>query len=603
MATIFIIVVSAVILNNSSTLNSTSNEPEKSSTVENSDTSLSVSGYTSNIEVDCFRKESAYVLLINNATHTVYYANSDRRHFIFANFSSSLEGKTIRIYNPDFSYDISASVKRTAFLSSKHVNSTLEFSLEQILVENDFYLSVNALVIRLRVVPVEMTSPTFTLPPAEEVTKTETKTVRVSWIQDLNDAFKKNPVLGVLFGLVVGMGSVGFVFGCVHYNSIIRDRPPMHVRGRKNEVIDLGRFIREDDDELLPGYRKFWFKKDEEHAGLREVHCKEAYSIVKSSTRRRVNFFQEDFFDYHHINYKLPERLQYKKHLPVASHLNGFYAFFIRHFPNASLAKHLNKKIRMSEEEFLITEVEVLENRNAVKRVTPVVDVSYIQKIADEKKGEIDAIIEGKTMPYYEYFRLQQDKSVRKITIKNPRMELLDIRNLEYAEEYQDSIESVRATHYIELMEFKREYDKTIEQLTNFISTLNYNNLAHARDEATQFLEINKILIPNVKSLMTDFIGYSESGANVDEAKQLAYNKAFSSKMFKEQERTISDNPSMKDLIESKAKNELLEKLLKEKQAEGNDSISKTLNQLEIFETEGGNNKKKKIQVKDDFES
>jgi len=603
-ATIFLIVAIGLVSNSVSnaTTTSTSNDAKETKTETSTSIILSTSGYISDIEVDCLRNESEYGLFLNTSNYKIYYANSDSRHFIFANFSTSLDGASITVYNPQFTYSLSPFVVSTSFLTSKHINSVLEFSIVSILVENNFYLAINALIIHLEVVPSGTPSPApFVVTPSEPETKE--KITRVSWIQDFSDAVKKNPFLGVLVGGLTIGGGIGFICCILYYDNRFKEKPPLIVRTLKKDTINLGRFIREEDSDVLTGFRMFLFKKDEQKAGLREVHCKDAYSIVKSATQKRVNIFQVINLDYHHKIYKLPQHLQFKKRVPVSCKRNSLIGWGIRHFPTPKLAKYLNKKIRLSDEEIVITEIELLENRNSVKRVVPMVEVSYIQKIADKKRGEIDQIKEWKRIPYYEVFKLQQDKSVRNIETRNPEMELIDIQNREFAEEFQDTLESLRATHYYELREIETEYKKTNDQITSLLNTLNTNNLVSVREQAKRISAIQDKAIPDINEFAENYIGYLGLGYAPDESKNLAQNKTSFEKIRKEQEKAFEQNPSAKEKIEQdaqiKALNIIIEKLQKQG---GNSVVSETLRNLEITEIDKTNGKKKQqLQIEDDY--
>lgn len=579
------------------------------------------SGYISSIDIDCLRLESAYEHIIDNPKYDVWYANNNSRHFLFMNSTNNLTGKTISIYTDDFNYDLSPEQVDTSFLISYHINNTLELEIERSIVENDFKISVNTDVINLHVEPQTPSSEGGFIPPIVVEEEGETKVIRASWIDDLSNAYKNDPLLALLHGILIGffLGILGFgakysmvrlrerpvifVINCVSeedWLEVLPKLPESHTSedeefNIKHDMIKFGRFRFEKGDSKTTNKHKLRFNS------VPDVHCDEHFAQVYSSSRkRRVNIYQTELFDYQVMIFNIPIGEQpYKKVLKKGAK-NKLRFFFAKHIPIHSLSLRLYDHVEYEETEEKLRKVLYLIHRDGKDRLKYIADFKYKQRVPDDKDPDKYEWKYKKAQPLYFRELLEINPTVKKNTIRyyHLREKIVPV-DPELRDSYRESEDNLR----IQMIKDKDKYIKTIKDKDKYIleleskQTLLEENLE--LEYARKVKELQNAKLEDVKKYSERFVPqFAETGdfdaSRKEGLKELEREKVYQEliKLRTELKLKIQqvDNPAL--LEEQSAEIKALKKILqmyingngKKKSEFG--SLKEDLDNLTIFDEE-----------------
>lgn len=535
----------------STTANTTTDRNKTSSTNETSylESFPSQAGYAKSIKIDALRLESAYDCIIDDPDYEIWYANNASWHFIFMNSTTNLTGKSILVYTDDFNYSLTPETVQTSFLSAYHVNYSLEFRIARVLTgslgeeTNDFNLLIDdTQIIPLHVGPVTPSSEGSTIIPLVEKEEGETKIIRASWIDDLSNAYKKDPLLALFHGIIIGfvLGILGFgakyyavrlreypvvfVINCVSeedWLEVLPKLPKSHIIedeefNIKHDMIKLGRFRFEEGTSKSTNKHKLRFNS------VPPVHCDEHFAQVYSSSRkRRVNIYQSELVDYQVMIFNIPLEKQPNKEVLKKGAKNKLRFFFAKHMFIRSISLRLYDHVEYEETEVKLKKVLYLIHRDGKERLKYVADFKYKQHVADEKDPEKYEWKEEKAKPLYHREFLEKNPTIKKNTIRyyHLREKIIEV-GPELRDSYRESEDNLR----IQMIQDKDKYLREIKEKNKYILELENKEVLLKEklelDYARKSIELRNTKLETIERYSKKFLPhYAESG-NFDEARK-----------------------------------------------------------------------------------
>ena len=201
--------------------------------------------------------ETGYSLIFNNTDCKMYYGNSNDFHFFYANFSYTLEGKTILLSSINYQQDLSpTTVEIPSVLYSIHINETLEFKISRSVVGNLIGLQVLEEDFSILM----MVNPSSTGHKSSGDDDEDERDLRARFtVMDFFQALFRDmhPIHWFLLGgFIIGsplMGGVAMWRLRLYPIIVIQD-------GKTYEAKKLGRVLKVERSKILPDYWEFWFK-------------------------------------------------------------------------------------------------------------------------------------------------------------------------------------------------------------------------------------------------------------------------------------------------------------------------------------------------------
>lgn len=417
--------------------------------------------YTESIILDSCKTESSYELIKEEVDYSVWYANSQQRHFLFLNFTYNLTTKPISIYTSDFNYNLSSELIETSFLKSKHINNTLEIEIERSLIGNEFTISVDGDTIDLEVAPKNAPPPLY-IPPEEE--EEESKVIRVDPITDLKNGYKKNLLLFFLH-IVLGCAIFfGGIFGVLYMKNRYTEYPVHYVENDvsekewkellpkepkkkkqkklrklqkreertdlaetgidkrflqqegfniKEDFIKLGRMIKEIGKSKITGKNVLLYKSGRNF--LLEIHCDDHLDQVKGSKQKKFYMFYTLLRKYTLRTLNIPEDKQNYKYIRKRGLKNGLIFFIARRFPKGvglSLKDKILESVYEKTNE-LNKKVLYLQHEDQRDRLKIVADLIYERKVPDSSDPNKWSVEIEKEAPLFLRALYKNDPDIR----------------------------------------------------------------------------------------------------------------------------------------------------------------------------------------------
>ncbi|MFX0132033.1 MAG: hypothetical protein ACFFDN_00175 [Candidatus Hodarchaeota archaeon] len=520
---IFLLIVSA-------TLRATSTNVKETETNtiinEHLQSPPSSAGYQSFIDIDCLRLESGYEHIIDDPNYDVWYANNETRHFLFINSSSNLTGKSILIYTEEFNYSLTPEKVSTSFLLSYHVNKTLEFAIERILLgyygeeTNEFSLFIGTDIINLYVGPASPSSGGVTIPPyIGEGDDGETEYIRLGivegWIYDIEQmstgelifwtAFYISAIWILVF-IIIRERNLLFKNPIVVVGNTVPDYVwdkyiPKKERDTDEEghevdygkdIIKLGRYVMEQNSNLLSGFYELFFKHGKRF--ILKIFCKERYEDIKGTRKRGVNIIQLEHWDYQVVLFELPEDIRPREKILRKGFKNRLLRFIARRIPSKRLPikieeKHLEYDYTKKRVKYII----LLQNIYDQNHFTVRIDATFKRKIPDAKNPNKMKVEYLKNEPYYKYELLKLDKTVDQKSIqaiiRGVDVYPVDKKHRAFRRQSEDNLRSQISFERAKSLKEKEEQDNIIDSLTQKITSMKKEYQTDYRRDIEQFME------------------------------------------------------------------------------------------------------------------
>ncbi|MFX1479400.1 MAG: hypothetical protein ACFFCI_14805 [Promethearchaeota archaeon] len=549
----------------------------------NTESLPSNAGYISSINVDCLKLEYAYDLIIDDPKYEVWYANNRTRHFVFINYSTDLTGKSILIYTEDFNYSLTPERVRTPFLLSYHVNNTLEFAIERILLgyhgeeTNEFSLLIGTDNINLYVGPASSSSGGSSIPiyiGGDDDGETEYVKLGIveSWIYDLEHMSTLELVFWVAFYISAFWILIFFIIrehNLLFKNPIVvtGNTVPDYVWDRYipkkerdideeghemdygKDIIKLGRFIIERPSKLLLGYYEIFFKHGKRF--ILKIFCKERYEDIKGTRKRGVNIIQLEHWDYQIVLLELPEDVSLREKILRKGFKNRLLRFIARRFPSKRLPIKIEEKhLKYDYTKKRIKDVLLWQNVYDQDHFTVRVDATYKRKIPDAqspnkmKKGSL------KNEPYYKYELLKLDKTVDQDSIEMTLNEV-DVYPVErehraFRRQSEDNLRSQIAFERAKALKEKEEQDNIIDSLTKKVTDMKKEYQSDYRRDVTEFMKSG---ITPYQKFAEGFISTYKLTGDVKLALQSGYKEALKDEeVIKQKALTAKAQEKLKNL-------------------------------------------------------
>lgn len=499
------------------TFKTTSNTPKDTETDtimdRNTQSPPSNARYQKSIDVDCLRLEPAYEHIIDWPNYDVWYANNRSRHFIFINSTSNLAGKSILVYTEDFNYSLTPERVRTSFLLSYHVNDTLEFAIERILLgyygeeTNDFSLLIDTYIIQLHVGPAS--------PPSGGVSYTmiigddddDKEYVRLgiieSWMYDFENMPTGWKIVWVAFWVSFLWQSYYFAkkkhrdyfknprlfvqnsITQEEWNEIIPKKRREKIQkgdeeiDYKKDIIKLGRYLKETESKSFPGYIILYFK----HARhfILKIYCKERIAEINDTKKDIVYWIRKEQWEYELRTLKLPENKQYAEEIIKDTWKNKLLLILGRITPSKKLPLILYDKLEWEKTGKKVKKVLLLRNIYDSEYLTVIVDVKFERLEPTENDPDNWVKDDFKQTPWYRIELMKRDPSIRfsgedgkldeENDISNKKVAIVNVEK-KYRALFRSTADNERNTY-----EFREsEYIEDLEKRNKIIDDLTYEN-------------------------------------------------------------------------------------------------------------------------------
>ena len=502
--------------------------------------------HTNSIDVDCFKDETGYELIIDDVNWDVWYANNDSFHFLFFNFTYLLDGKTITIYTGDFNYDLSPATVSTSFLMSHHENTSLEIAVAQIDVGNDFSISIDADIIDLHVEP--KSAPSYSPPPPVVIEgEEEVKEVIVDPFDQLEEDYKKHPFLAMLHGFLwgiflafIGFGGkyyavklkerpIPFVVNCVNeedWREILPKEPQKHLHEDEefditHEMVKLGRYLGEKGISKITEKIVLEFKSIRAH--VLEVHCDEHFAQVNTSRKRRVNIYQTDMIDYQLMIFRIPEVKQPFKQVLKKGASNRLRHYFAKHSPLRSLTLSLRSKVEFVDSKEKLRKVLYLIHRDGKERLKYIADFRYKQQVPDKQDPDLYKWQRKTAQPLFFEEILRSDPTVKAKTIRRYHMREIFVEiDPQYRDIYRESEDNLR----IQMIHIKNTLLNKIRKLNEYILDLEEKQVQMKSDFELEYgrktIELRQSYLKPLEAYTQSFAPQYAKTGNFEESRKEA---------------------------------------------------------------------------------
>jgi hypothetical protein len=265
--------------------------------------------------------------------------------------------------------------------------------------------------------------------------------------------------------------------------------------------------------------RELWFKSSKKF--ILKAQCNDTFTEVKSSPRRRVNIYQDEYWAYSLRTIEIPFDKQFLKQIPKKSFKNYFLRYIARRLPTTKFAMKLYDKIEWKETDELVTSALFLLHDYDKTRVTVLADITYDQKKPTEddpkyiKKG-----IKEKNQPWFRVLDLKMDESVLEKSIKTSEehVDTIQIKDRVQGELWRESEDNLRTRMAVMQKENNEKYKELSELLNKTRETLSVKERESVKKLGDQLENIRNAVLPDYEELITRLVGKTRRGMSVNKA-------------------------------------------------------------------------------------
>lgn len=480
--------------------------------------------YTNDVTIDLLR-DSIYESIYEGDQYDAYYANSNKEHFIYMNFSYSISGSKIELSATRFKEDLSPLEVQLSYMHSKHNETVLEFRVMREVIGDRIMVSIDSTDIIFVLNPERAPVPSSPEEGYVEEKKSSEEEEEEKpgffigdWVVGFINLYNTNPWMWMI---------TAFLFSCFVIRVWrITEKPYCYVQNDKKYKKEyLGRFIGEERSDDLPNY---WKQKFKSNNGINIFYNKMNFKTMKTHMFNSIAYLHQYYPAIIHREVTLFESLQFPDKIREDTRWNTFkyimYRLVCIFIPSGKIAeifhnwisyedkyemkvtkrqeaRRIRKKPKIIEtREFrkdkqgelipaMVTKINVLQHELLLKKIKTVCDIKYKEWVIDEEKGRLKKNRYKFRVPLYILHDIKKDTNVVKGSVKVRREYKIPVPvpDMDQAKKEKHDIDEIISIHDMELQEKDLKYKKLTQKYHNS-RNINRSLVSQRAEDIEQFI-------------------------------------------------------------------------------------------------------------------